>query len=82
MPEKRQQYESLTGPLPPSQKSVGHVDGVVGLGETEPSNAAAHSASNGGSSSAKPGIEEYKASPQASQTSGIARRSPSHDLEK
>jgi len=81
MPENRQ-YESLTGPLSPSQKSAGQVDGVVGLAETEPSNVAAHSGEGGGSSSAKPGVEEYSASPHASQSSGIARRSPSHDLEK
>ena len=81
MPEKRQ-YESLTGPLSPSQKHVGHVDGVVGLGEVDTSNATAQAAGNSGSSSAKPGVEEHSATSQASQGSGIARRSPSHDLEK
>ncbi len=82
MPEKKQTYESLTGPLSPSQKTVGHVDGVVGLGETEPSDVAARSTEKGGSSSAKPGVEEYSANPLASQGSGITRRSPAHDLEK
>ena len=79
MSEKIRVYENLTGPLNPSQASV---DGVVGLGETEPSEVAARSAEGGGSSSAKSGVEEYSASPHASESSGIARRSPSHDLEK
>ena len=78
MSEKIRVYEHLTGPLKTSQAGA---DGVVGLGETEPSEVAARSA-EGGSSSAKPGVEEYSASPHASQSSGIARRSTTHDLEK
>ncbi|RSL17229.1 hypothetical protein EDE15_2759 [Edaphobacter aggregans] len=80
MSEKIRVYENLTGPLKASQAGA---DGVVGLGETEPSEVAARSADGGGgSSSAKPGVEEYSASPHASGGSGIARRSPTHDLEK
>ena len=78
MSEKIRAYESLTGPLKPLQSNA---DGVVGLGETAPSDVAARAAGDG-SSSAKAGVEEYSASPHASQSSGIARRSPSHDLEK
>lgn len=79
MSEKIRVYEHLTGPLKASQAGA---DGVVGLGETEPSEVAARSAEGGGSSSAKSGVEEYSASPHASQSSGIARRSTTHDLEK
>lgn len=72
--------ENLSGPLKSSQTSSAGVDGVVGLGETVPQEISTHVA-EGGTSTAKPGIETMNASIQGSAPTHIARRSPSHPLE-
>ncbi|HEY6373941.1 MAG TPA: hypothetical protein VIX90_00315 [Edaphobacter sp.] len=79
MSEAGRVYESLSGPL--TSKAEAQVDGVMGLGEVGPGETSAHTA-GGGSSSAKSGVETHDpAADNASQASGIARRSASHYLD-
>jgi hypothetical protein len=78
MSEKKQ-FENLTGPLKPSEN---YVDGIGGLGEGPPETASP-SIHEGGTSTAKSGVEtmDAYAESHSPKSSGIARRSASHPIE-
>ena len=82
MSEKGKQFETLSGPLNAPQASDAHVDGVVGLGALGAAHAIEHGRGEG-SKSAGPGVEDYeeRATQQAAQSTGVARRSRSHFLD-